>query len=383
MSERILFERVLESLHEAALDDAYWPATSGLIDEACGSKGNSLIFGTGQPPDDIDLFFFSICHRGQLREDLKQEYLEDYYAVDERVPRVRLLADSHLVHTSSLYTDEEMKTSPAYNEALPKTEGQNSLNVRLDGPDGSRIALNIFDPIDGSGWSSVRVKTIKRLLPHLRQFVRVRQTLVNACALGSSLAALLEQTNLGVIWLDRRGRIVAANDRARDVLRGGDGLADRDRLLHAVSSKDDAALQNLLARVLPPFGGRGVGGSITVRRGIVSPRLVLHAVPLEDQRMDGRPSGVAALVLVVDPASRGRVDPALVRAMLGLTPAESQVAVMLAQGYTIRNIAAATERGEGTIRWHTKQIFGKLGVSSQMELVQLVLSLSDLPQAPR
>ena len=274
-----------------------------------------------------------------------------------------------------------MKSSPAYNEALSRGEAQNGLNVRLNGPDGSRIIWGTGDPIDGDGWSTGRVETIQRLLPHLRQFVRVRQTLVNARALGSSLTALLENTRFGVIWLNRRGRIVAANDRARVVLRSGDGLADRDGLLRASSSEDDAALQTLLAGALPPFGGRGTNGSIALKRSVVSPRLVLHAVPLEDNRMDESPSGVAALVLLVDPANRGRIDPVLVGAMLGLTPAESRVAVMLAQGYTIRNIAAATERGEGTVRWHTKQIFGKLGVSRQIELAQLVLSLSDIPHA--
>ena len=30
------FDRILASLHQAALDDAHWPATAALIDEACG-----------------------------------------------------------------------------------------------------------------------------------------------------------------------------------------------------------------------------------------------------------------------------------------------------------------------------------------------------------
>ena len=41
------FDRIVALLHEAALDDARWPAASGLIDEACRAKGNSLILGDG------------------------------------------------------------------------------------------------------------------------------------------------------------------------------------------------------------------------------------------------------------------------------------------------------------------------------------------------
>ena len=64
-------------------------------------------------------------------------------------------------------------------KALPLAHTSDSLNVRLDGPDDSRIVWVIADPIDARGWSSARVQTIERLLPHLRQFVRVRQALVD------------------------------------------------------------------------------------------------------------------------------------------------------------------------------------------------------------
>ena len=92
-----------------------------------------------------------------------------------------------------------------------------------------------------------------------------------------------------------------------------------------------------------------------------------------------RPSRVAALVLVIDPKSHNRVDPGVLGSVLGLTPAESHVAALLAQGYTVANIAAATGRRQTTIRWHVKHIFSKLNVSRQIELVPLVLSLVDFP----
>lgn len=272
------------------------------------------------------------------------------------MPRFRLLPDSRLVRVAELYTDQERKTSPAFNEAMPLGETQNGLNVRLDGPDGSHIGWQLADPVDGDGWSMARTETIERLLPHIRQFVRVRQSLVSARALASTVIGLLENTRFGVIQLDRRGRIVDASDRARDILSKSDGLSDRDGLLCASTPADDAALQKALNRALPRFGGQGASGTMMVKRSVVSPGLVLHVIPMSDERTDMRPRGVAALVLVVNPASRARIDPALVGALLGLTPAESHVAVMLAQGYTIRQIAIETGRSEGTIRWHIKPL---------------------------
>ena len=146
----------------------------------------------GSSQDDIDIFFAQFCYRGQRHPELERLYFNSYHHLDERIPRIRKLPDSRVVHVSSLYTDAEMQTSLVYNEALPLGDTRDSLNVRLDGPDGSRIVWVIADPIDGDGWSSSQVGTVERLLPHIRQYVTVRQTLVSARALGSSAVALLD-----------------------------------------------------------------------------------------------------------------------------------------------------------------------------------------------
>ena len=75
MSERLAFERVLASLYAARLDDTRWPATSALIDEACGVVGNALLVGEG-PPDDIRVLFVGLYYRGQRRPDLEREHLD-------------------------------------------------------------------------------------------------------------------------------------------------------------------------------------------------------------------------------------------------------------------------------------------------------------------
>ena len=197
------------------------------------------------------------------------------------------------------------------------------------------------------------------------------------------LAALIDTIRSGVIQLDQHGRIVAANESARDLLRRGDGLFDQGGFLHARVPADDAALQALLARALPGSGSQGAGGSILVRRGRDLPRLVLHVSPVGEEGAEIDTGRVAALVLVVDPASRARIDPALVAATLGLTPMESRVAVWLAEGKTVRDIARATGRTENTVRWHLKNIFAKQGIGRQFELVQLVRSLAGLPDHRR
>ncbi len=383
MSQLDAFDRVLASLHAAALDDSHWLTTSALIDEVCGAKGNMLICADANAQDGAEIFFARFCYRGQRREESERLYFHTYHALDERVPRLRRLPDSQLVHVPDLYTEQEKKNSVVYNEALPASDVANSLIVRLDGPGGSNIVWSIADPVAGDDWSSDQLEMVRRVLPHLRHFVCVRQALAGAGALGNSLAELLGSTGSGVIQLDRGGRIVAANDRARDLLRQGDGLFDEGGFLRASSAEDDAGLQRLLTRALPPLGGQGASGSATVRRPTGLARLVLHASPVADGLTDVRRRRVAALVLVADPSRLARIDPGMPAAALGLTPAQSQIAVMLAEGRTVPEIARETGRRESTVRWHIKEIFARHGISRQAELIRLVLSLADIPGARR
>ena len=383
MGERDAFDRILGSLHEAALDEARFPAASALIDKALGAKGNSLVFGAGRPGEDVQIFYAGFFYHGQRHREWERRYFEVYYPRDERIPRLRGLPDSQLVHCRDLYSDAELKRSPAWNEALSLGHTQNSLNVRLDGPDGTRIVWVVNDPVDTAGWSSPQIESVRRLLPHIRQYVRVRQALANAGALGTSLDEMLDTAGSGIVQLDWRGRILAANDRARVLLRTADGLFDEGGFLFAREPDDNAGLQRLLSRALPPFGAQGVAGSMMVRGSEVFSPLRLHVTPVGSRETEYRAWPVAALVLVADPTGQIPVDPGLVGATLGLSPVESQVAALLAEGKTVSEIASATGRKVSTIRTHVQHIFAKLGINRQADLVRLVLSKVDVPPPRR
>ena len=376
MSEQNVFERILASLYDAMLDDTRWPATSVLIDEACGIVGNAVLVGEG-PPDDIRPLFVGLYWRGHRREDLEREYLEVYHPINEAIPRQLQLPDGHLVALKDLYTAEELKTSPTYNEALLKAKYQNGLNVLLDGPGGTRMTWSLADPVGSDGWGSSQIAMVRRLMPHIRQFVRVRQALVRAKAGDTTATALLDNTRIGVIHLDRRGRILEVNDRARAILRHGDGLSDNDGALSALEPDDQLRLDRLVADALPASGAVAVSGSMLLGRAAAVPPFVVHVKPVGVSQPDYGARPVAALVLIVEPGRHHRIDPGLVGSALRLTPAESQVAVWLAEGKNVRDIAWETELTEGAIYWHLKQIYQKLPISRQVDLVRLVLSIAE------
>ena len=327
------------------------------------------------------LYFARFLSRGQSREDVAREYFNVYHPHDEGLPRLRLRPHGQLVHVPDLYTEDELKTSPVYNEGLRGWGSHEGLDVRFDGPDGLRIIWALSNPVGGGGWQSDHLQLLERLLPHIHRSVLIRQAMAAADALGAGLAGMLDNDRIGVVQLDRGGRVLAANSPGLEILRRGDGLLDRDGALDAALPADRSRLRRLLGRALPGVWGEPPeGGSMTIQRPSGRARLGLHVSPVGDGAADFGGRRVAALVLLVDPARRPRIDAQRVATMLGLTPSEGRVSALLAEGLKAHEIAAVTGWRVNYVRWLVQQVYRKLGVSGQVALVRQVLATVALPR---
>ena len=147
MNTQDTFARILASLYDAMLDESRWPATSALIDEACGLTGNGLMVGEG-PKNDVRGLFVGLYYRGQRREDLEREYLKTYHPIDERVPRFRQLPARRLVHITDLYTAEEWRCCTARSKSLTSLCRLQSHPAQyVSGIPSAAILLSISHPI--------------------------------------------------------------------------------------------------------------------------------------------------------------------------------------------------------------------------------------------
>ena len=97
------------------------------------------------------------------------------------------------------------------------------------------------------------------------------------------------------------------------------------------------------------------------------------ALRLDDfgARLEAIENDVATVKLLL--GERLFFDPEFVAERLGLTRAQSRLAVALAEGDTVHDIAEATGRTKSTVRWHLREIHRTLGVSMQAQLVRRVL----------
>lgn len=188
----------------------------------------------------------------------------------------------------------------------------------------------------------------------------------------SRVMELVTSEQNGVVCLDLQGAILYANERAKRVLANPEGLLERDTTLTARLAADSRLLRRLISEALPQRGGLRKSGTMAIqRRG--KPPLTLHIHPVTLALGGADPELIAALVLIREPDGSLVLDPEAVARTLGLTPTESLVAIQIARGRTIAEIARDSGRSENTVRWTVKNALAKTGSRRQADLVRMVL----------
>ena len=371
------FERAVETLLDAAFDDARWGDAFRAIDRLCGLNGGQFTALAADANGDTEVTFAACYINGDPREEIVADWAANYAAFSENVPRIGRLPAWRLTHNEELFTPAEKRSSLMYNEFQPKYDCRDQMAVVVDGPSDERSGDGclFWTMANGeAGWEPDKLERIRSLLPHIRQAVRVRQELAAAEARAyADVSALLEDTPLGAVFLDRRGDIASINQTARRMLDARDGLYEWRGALRAYLPHDDAKLCKLVSGALPRLGRLAEGGYLSVRRPAGLP-LVVHVHPVTPGRADFGAERLAALVLIRDPDAN-RFDPEMVADVLGLTAAETRVAVLLAKGRSVRGIARELDRSENTVRWTLKNVLSKTNSARQADLVRLLLQL--------
>ena len=377
MDEQNRFDRVVASLLDAQLDDSYWPTASALFDDACDLQGNHLAVIRGDHPGNAEFLFGKLYKHGEPDDELEQRYIRDYFPIDDRLPRYFRMKERELVHVSSMFSTAELKSSLTYNDFLLPTGAGNSINVHMVGKSDLHVVMLLVRDGSKSDWSSEQLTMIRRLLPHIHQFVRVRQALADTqTGAISSAAEALTAKRTGIVLLDSNHRIVEVNDYARQLLISGDTLSAKAGFLVA-QYPNETAIQNLLLPNSSASQSASRRGGSMLLQGTDGSRLVVHVAPYSrnDRVNSDGVLDVAYAVLIVDPWERFNVDADVVANALDLTPVQARVIAALASGATVNEIAKQSFRTEATIRWHLKQMMARFGYSSQVELIRLVLTL--------
>ena len=372
------YDRLIGLIYQGALEQQPWQSALPALRETLDAQVVSLVL---RPPSDHDqgVILNSLRpDRGEAASALADPsdwevsaYREQFFALD---PFVNLPLDS-VVALEDILPDKELMRSDYYLHYLQPIDLFRILGVDTAEPDGMLARLRFSRRRSEARFTRRDRKLLELITPHLRQAIRIYAKLNRMTSERDVYAGAVSQLSVATIILDEQGRVLNTNAVARALLEQGDALSLRGERLHIEGRDINKELQQALANIIMAQQS----GKASVVRALRVPRpaggsdlgLVIRPVPTS-QWSEGQSSPCAA-VFISDPDLQQPASQQILGDLFELTPAEANLAILLARGLSLAEVSNAQNISQHTARAQLKSIFAKTGVSRQAELVRLVL----------
>lgn len=226
-------------------------------------------------------------------------------------------------------------------------------------------------------FSELDKRLCSRLVPHLRRSLHVHNLLGRSESLGNLYAEAVNRLAVATLVLDETGEVLRLNDVARELLGHADGLKLVGSRLEASYPSDNRELHKLIrdaveSKEAPQPRETREALSIARPSGEVSLGVVVEPVPgAEWAAGHGRP---AVMMYIRDAVGKSQVDNRVAKELFNFTPAETLLALQLANGLSLEEAAEKLGIMRNTARAHLRSIFSKTGVRRQAELVRVMLN---------
>ena len=187
--------------------------------------------------------------------------------------------------------------------------------------------------------------------------------------LGGPLLDALDRMSYGGLLLDASGGVVRLNATAERHLREHAGMDNLPR----TNGDWTRALRKLL-------GNRITRSAERTDFWLPIPGETERSLILYSRRLrDAEEQGPHTMVILLDLSEFPKPSLAVLQKIFDLTAAEARLAMQLAGGASLAQIAAANEISIATLRTQLASIFAKTNTSRQQELIALLARLSILP----
>lgn len=374
------FSRLIELIYQGTLEKQPWQSALPALREALDAQVVSLIL---RPPtaDDQGVILNSVRpdqDRSGAHATLADPndwevsaYREQFFSLD---PFVNLPLDK-VIALADILPDKDLVTSDYYLHYLQPINLFRILGVDTAEPGGMLARLRFSRRRSEARFGKSERELLSLLTPHLRRAIELYAKLNRMASERDVYAGAVNQLSVASIILDEQGRLLTTNAVGRALLDQGEGLSLRDGRLHIEGRDINKELQLALTAIIRAQ----LRGETSVVRALRVPRpagrsdlgLVIRPVPIS-QWSEGQSSPSAA-VFISDPDLQESTSRQILGELFELTPAEANLATLLARGLSLAQVSSAQDISQHTARAQLKSIFAKTGVSRQAELVRLVL----------
>jgi len=223
-------------------------------------------------------------------------------------------------------------------------------------------------------FNTENLELLNSLIPHLQRAIGLYLRLLKSSASSLPLTAALDSFNTPTIVFDPRGMVMFANKKAHKFIEKRNWLAIEES--GALTSRNGKLSTKLISALFKNFTysfGDIDDEQSVIHADIDGEKIAFCMQPLNASTEAGRHGGALLFIHQQD----GNIDESktrLIAELFHITPAEAGVSLLLSQGMTIKAIAEFIDRKETTVRTQLKSAFAKTGVSSQSQLVSLILT---------
>jgi len=374
------FSRLIELVYQGTLEEQPWQSALPALREALDAQVVSLVL---RPPSADDQGVILNCVRpGRDQGDTDaaladpndwevSAYREQFFSLDPFVN----LPPNKVIALEDILPDADLLASDYYLHYLKPINLFRILGVDTTEPGGMLARLRFSRRSSETRFGKRERHLLELLTPHLRQAIGIYAKLNRMTSERDLYAGAVNQLSVASIILDEQGRLLTTNAVGRALLDQGEGLGLRDGRLHIEGRDINKELQQALTTIIKAQ----LRGETSVVRALRVPRtagrsdlgLVIRPVP-SSQWSEGQSSPSAA-VFISDPDLQESTSRQILSELFELTPAEANLATLLARGLSLAQVSSVQNISQHTARAQLKSIFAKTGVSRQAELVRLVL----------
>lgn len=236
--------------------------------------------------------------------------------------------------------------------------------------------LTIFRPLADPAFDQEEQSICEILVSQLSRSLEMAWRMDTTEVERTLYSDVMDRLYVGVIILDRSGKVVRMSSTANRILTERDSLNVQGGRLRATCSNEDRELQAVIKSTLQGMVDNTApatrGLSLTKQSGSKNLGLIIR--PIEAHARHAVAANSAVAVYLRDPEAIPEIEGELVRQLFDLTPAEAAVARRLTVGLSLDEAASSLDISRNTARAHLRSIFSKSGITRQTELVRLVLN---------
>jgi DNA-binding CsgD family transcriptional regulator len=365
------FSKTIECIYIAASAPASWPSALSSIASLFDAEGAAIYFYSGNVPSRF------ICSEG-IQHAVEVYNAEGWWKRDLHAQRACTLNltsgdvfDDHMVASPS-----EIDAHPIYSDFFRRV-GFGRLMCCSILPDIDKlVAVSVPRARIKGSYDAQEMEMLGALGRHVEQAMRLSLRIAGLEGLDDALQKAQELEGAAVFVLGADGDLVHASGMAEELLSRYFSVIDGR--ITPVCSIEQARFQSMVDNALKSVGDWGAVPKSCLVTGVDKSRVALRAIPITpaSRQHIGFGDGARALLLASPVTSRRHIDPALIRDVFDLSLGEARLSGLIGGGYTIQDAAAQLGIAEGTARIVLKNVFRKLGINRQAELILLLSSLA-------